>query len=377
MTLHTNLRTWLYAHLPHRVQTWLSQRTRRVLPPRAWATVSLSLSIAALVVCMLLVYIVDPFQQYRIATFYQPDLKEDKQAYLNSGLAKNDAYDALILGSSMTENTPVALFNAIYGVDAAKLSFQGGLFETDRLMLEAAYDSGHDVKLVFMGIDHFAMNAAVGSTSMEIPAYFYSRWGIWDDAPYFFNRFVLGSYVTRALRSFARGERFDGVDYDRIYRFGDKEEYGREAVLRSVNFIYKEPGQREGDQETIDAHIDACLAPFIQAHPETTFLLMFEPYSVVEWYRLYAEGSINRVLFHKEYFARRMLTYENVRLYDPQSDADIITNLDNYMDTNHFGPWINELLIERMAQEQYRVTEIEQIIENNARIEALAQAFEP
>lgn len=347
------------------------------MPLRTWAAVSLALVALALAACVLLVYAVDPFQQYRIATFYQPDIQSDKQAYINSGLAKNDEYDALILGSSMTENTPVARFNALYGVDAAKLSFQGGLFENDRLMLETAYDSGHELKMVFIGIDHFAMNAAPGSSSMEMPEYFYSDWGIWDDAPYFFNRFVLGTYVTRSLGSFLRAERFDGVDYDAIYRFGDTQEYGREAVLRSVNFICGEPIAREGDQEIIDAHIDTCLAPFIQAHPETTFLLMFEPYSVCEWYRLYAEGTISRILFHKEYFAARMLEYENVKLYDPQSDAEIITNLDNYMDALHFGPWINELLTERIAQEQYRVTDMAQIGESNARIEALAAAFEP
>lgn len=375
--MHTHLREWLYKRLPQPVRSRWKSRRRCRLPLRAWAAASLTLIVLALMACALLVYIVDPFQQYRIATFYRPDLTEDKQAYLNSGLAKNDDYNALILGSSMTENTPVARFNELYDVDAAKLSFQGGLFETDRLMLEAAYGSGHDLKLVLIGVDHFAMNAAVGSTSMEIPEYFYSDRGIWDDAPYFFNRFVLGSYVTRALGSFLRGERFEGVDYDAIYRFGDTEEYGREAVLRSVDFVYKEPGVREGDQETIDAHIDTCLAPYIRAHPETTFLMMFEPYSVCEWYRLYAEGSINRILFHKEYFARRMLEYGNVRLYDPQADAEIVTDLDNYMDANHFGPWINELLTERVAQEHYRVTEIEQIIENNARIEEMAAAFVP
>lgn len=373
----TRLQEALERLLPQAVRDAWRARKRRFLPVKIWTIVSLALIAMALAGCILLVYIIDPFQQYRIATLYTPAFQEGRQAYYNSGLAKNDEYDALILGSSMTENTPVALFNELFDVDAAKLSFEGGLFETDRLMLQTAYDSGHELKTVFIGIDHFAMNAALGDTPMEIPTYFYSDWGILDDAPYFFNRFVLGSYVIPAIRSFLRGERSSGVDYDRIYRFGDDAEYGREAVLRDTSFIYKEAGKREGDQEIIDAHIDICLAPFIQEHPETTFLLMFEPYSVGEWYRLYAEGSINRILFHKEYFASRMLSYPNVRIYDPQADAQIITDFDNYLDLHHFGPWINELLTRRIAQGMYEVTDIEQIEENNARLEALAMSFKP
>lgn len=375
--MHKNLREWLLSRLPAFLKTRLEQRKKRLLPLKGWAAESLSLCALALASCMLLVYIVDPFQQYRIASFYKPNLSEDKQAYLNSGLAKHDAYDALILGSSMTENTPVALFNELYGVDAAKLSFMGGRFENNRLMLKTAYDSGHDLKLVSIGVDHFAMNEPLGASEMDIPEYFYSDLGVWDDAPYLLNRFVLASHVTRSLVSFVRGERFSGVDYDTIYRFGDTEEYGRDAVLRSVQFTYREPGVREGDQPLIDAHIESCFAPYIEAHPETTFILFFPPYSVAEWHRLYAEGSIGRILFHKEYFAQQMLQYENVKIYDPQPDAEIITDLNNYMDTNHFGPWINELLVNRMSQEIYRVTTLDEIKANNARIEELAAAFVP
>lgn len=375
--MHKSLREWLISRLPAFLKTRLEQRKKHLLPLRVWAAASLSLVALALAACMLLVYIVDPFQQYRIATFYKPNLSEDKQAYLNSGLAKHDAYDALILGSSMTQNTPVALINELYSVDAAKLSFMGGRFENNRLMLKTAYDSGHELKLVSIGVDHFAMNEPLGASEMEIPEYFYSDLGVLDDAPYLFNRFVLASHVTRSLMSFLRGERFSGVDYDAIYRFGDTEEYGREAVMRDVHFTYHEPGMREGDQSLIDAHIASCFAPFIEAHPETTFILFFPPYSVAEWYRLYAEGSIGRILFHKEYFAQQMLQYENVKIYDPQPDAEIITDLNNYMDLHHYGPWINELLVNRMSQEMYRVTTLDEIKENNACIEELAAAFVP
>jgi hypothetical protein len=47
-------------------------------------------------------YIVDPFQQYRVKTFYP--IAFTNQRYQNAGLSKNFEYDSLILGTSMTEN---------------------------------------------------------------------------------------------------------------------------------------------------------------------------------------------------------------------------------------------------------------------------------
>lgn len=47
-------------------------------------------------------YLVDPFQQYRVKTFYPIAFKNER--YQNAGLAKNFNYDSLILGTSMTEN---------------------------------------------------------------------------------------------------------------------------------------------------------------------------------------------------------------------------------------------------------------------------------
>ena len=87
-----------------------------------------------------------------------------------------------------------------------------------------------------------------------------------------------------------------------------------------------------------------------------------------------------KVMRHSQivgYTLFKMLQYENVKIYDPQPDAEIITDLNNYMDLHHYGPWINELLVNRMSQEMYRVTTLDEIKANNARIEELAAAFVP
>ena len=48
---------------------------------------------------------VDPFQQYRIPGPYPPRFYTSLHRYIAPGLAKNAAYDTLLSGSSIVENT--------------------------------------------------------------------------------------------------------------------------------------------------------------------------------------------------------------------------------------------------------------------------------
>ena len=45
-----------------------------------------------------------------------------------------------------------------------------------------------------------------------------------------------------------------------------------------------------------------------------------------------------------------------MKLFCFQSERDVVTNLDNYMDTIHFSPEINHLMLEHMISGEYEVT---------------------
>ena len=85
-------------------------------------------------------YIVDPFQQYRVKTFYPIAFTNER--YQNAGLSKNFEYDSLILGTSRTE----------YGYDpnheyfykpSYNLAVSGASLYENRLYLEHSIKQGN------------------------------------------------------------------------------------------------------------------------------------------------------------------------------------------------------------------------------------------
>ena len=51
------------------------------------------------------------------------------------------------------------------------------------------------------------------------------------------------------------------------------------------------------------------------------------------------------------------LPYSNVEIYYFQDERSIVTNLENYMDTLHFSPEINQYMAEQIIAGNHRLTE--------------------
>jgi len=105
-----------------------------------------------------LIFLIDPIQQYRKASFYKPMFTN--QRYLNPGLVKTYDYNMVIIGASETEN-----FNPIYidkqlDVKTLKISIEGSNIFENELMLETAIKTGK-VKKVIYSIDTFAFDKEI------------------------------------------------------------------------------------------------------------------------------------------------------------------------------------------------------------------------
>ena len=73
------------------------------------------------------VYVIDPYFHYHKPFFSY--FKLDNQRYQNDGIAKNFDYDAIITGTSMTENFKTSEFDELFNVKSVKMSFSGGSFK--------------------------------------------------------------------------------------------------------------------------------------------------------------------------------------------------------------------------------------------------------
>lgn len=75
------------------------------------------------------------------------------------------------------------------------------------------------------------------------------------------------------------------------------------------------------------------------------------------WDNLYRTGDLEAYLYHMEQAVASLLPYDNVEIYYFQDEREIVTNLDNYMDTLHFSPEINQYMAEAIIRGNNRLTE--------------------
>ena len=94
-----------------------------------------------------------------------------------------------------------------------------------------------------------------------------------------------------------------------------------------------------------------------EQYPETMFYLYFPPYSICYWDSLRQTGQLEFYIEAEKVAIEEMLSCPNIRLYSFANAFDITTNLDNYVDNNHYVEEINSKILKWMKADEYRVTE--------------------
>jgi len=332
---------------------------------KQWVCLSLSLIMFALAMTVAVVLFFDPFEIYHKATHFIPPITSGTQSYSNAGIAKSYDYDSIIIGSSMTENFCPSQMDTLLGGRFIKLCINGGTPFNHKQMMDMAFDS-REIKTVFYGLDTEALTHFYTTPKAEMPTYLYDN-NIFNDTKYWFNKSVLAKYIPACLRTWGKT---DVNQRDTMYTWGDTFAYGKDAVLKNVAIT-----NEEFEQEPVAAdpvlsqqsmlNVEYNIVPFIEAHPDTEFIIFFPPYSLARWIEYYTRGMMQSHLNQKEAVIKRLLPYENVRIYDFHAQVEWITNLDHYVDTEHYGAHINKEIIERISRGENLVTDLAQSMHND------------
>ena len=325
-----------------------------------WGKLTLSLLIGALVLIVASVVIIDPFEVYHKATLFIPPIESGTQSYSNAGIAKSYDYDSIIIGSSMTENFRPSQLDELLGGRFVKLCVNGGTPFNHKQMMDMAFGT-HDVKRVFYGLDVAALSFFYTTPKAEMPTHLYDN-DLSNDVQYWFNQSVLLKYIPKALKTFGKT---DPLQRDSMYIWGQDFAYGADAVLRepietgevAQSPLVEHPALSQQSMLNVEYNI----VPFIEAHPDTEFIFFFPPYSLMQWYGFYTLGQLHDNLMQKQAVTERLLSYDNVKIYDFQSELDWILNLDHYVDYEHYGAHINDEIIRLIADDQYRITNAAQL----------------
>lgn len=303
--------------------------------------------------CILAVVLFDPFFQYHKPL---PGLKAvltDKE-YQCIGSLKTFDYDSVIVGSSVAENYYNDWFNQGFDCSSIKAIRSYGATADLCYLLDVAFEN-QALNYVFYNLDPSALVADT-ETTYELtgcPMYLYDN-NYFNDVEYWLNKGVLLEKIPYLIANSTIGD----YDENSSYNWAQWKEFNSDMVLglyirkRSISEM-KAPDYYE---DLLNENLN-LLTSRIEAYPETTFYIFIPPYSMVWWDNLYREGDTDAYLYNMQRAFETLLTYDNVNLFYFQNDREVITNLENYMDTLHFSPDINHYICDCLISKKNQINE--------------------
>ena len=331
------------------------------MKPKTWLWAFI-ICIASFLVCVggLVVWL-DPFFHYHgpLQGWYYTLGDQRSQ---NDGITRHFSYNAVITGTSMTENFKTSEFDAAFGTNSVKLPYPGATFKEVNDNLAAAFETHSDIKYVLRALDYSHLvedKDAMREDMGEYPSYLYDN-NLLNDVKYLYNKDVLLYYLLPMLQKKLRGEPGGITSFD-AYGSSYQDTCSREKALEGIESFRAADEQEslsEEEIQTLRENLEQNVIALAGEHPETTFLYFFSPYSAAWWGCLKSDGTLSRQV-QAEKLATQMMLEEtdNIEVYSfNQSHREVIFDLDNYKDTGHYSPQINSRILTWIAAGDGRIT---------------------
>lgn len=310
----------------------------------------------------ILVIKIDPYFHY-----HKPDLNKyyyslDNQRSQNNGVIKNFDYDALITGSSMTENFKTSEMDSIFAVKSIKVPFSGGTYKEINDNLVFALENNPKLKTIVRSLDYskiFDDKDLMRTDLGEYPTYLYDSNPV-NDVRYLFNKDIVFGRIYPMTSNKSEANFKPGItSFDDYASWQKNYTFGKNSVIpNGIKSIEKSKPKHLTNEEkqTINENIAQNVTSLAAKYPDVNFYYFFPPYSAVFWNDLNNDGTIYKQIEAESYAIELILKYPNIQLYSFNMLTDITTDLNNYKDSTHYGQWINSLMLRYMKNNKCLLT---------------------
>jgi len=299
---------------------------------------------------MALNYIVDPFQHYRIASWYK--ITSKKQREVTPGLAKNFDYQTVVLGSSMAENFEASFINKILDTRSLKLCMSAMTAYEMRSLLEVILSNNKKLDTVILALDLYAFTGKETRIRTDKqPTYLY------DNNPLTDIFYLLNKETLRFSFRMLSKERGKASDFDKMWYWGNAYNFSKETVLstyhkHSFNSSFK---NSEYTKEIFIRNFNYNLLHLIRDNPKVNFIIFYPPYSYLTYKDMQDKQWLQEAISFKKYIFD--LGLDNLEVYDFQCLNEVTENLDNYRDITHYSADINKLIINAIKNKKHLTTQ--------------------
>lgn len=305
---------------------------------------------------------VDPFFHYHKPNTQVYFYSLDNQRSQNDGILKRFDYDALITGSSMTENFKTSEMDAIFGTKSIKTPYFGASYKeiNDSLITALSYNT--NLKTIIRGLDMWKFLEDKDVMRFELgdyPTYLYDN--IWyNDVKYIFNRDVIFSRVyPMVIANDNEGFQPGITSFDVYSNWMNSYTFGLKTVCPdgvSSPDCAKPVHLSDAERKIILGTVQQNITSLAEENPDVTFYYFFTPYSILWWKNLVDDGIVYKQVEAEQLVIEEILQCENIKLYSFNNLFNIITDLNNYKDASHYGSWINSLMLHYMKDDKCLLT---------------------
>lgn len=316
------------------------------------------MSFALLFIITIIVYIVDPYMHY-----HKPNIEKfyytlDNQRSQNDGITKNFDYDAIITGTSMTENFKTSEMNSIFNCNSIKVPYSGGTFKEINDSLTKAIKYNKNIKIIVRGLDmekFFEDKDKIRTDLGKYPEYLYDD-NIFNDVNYIWNRDVIWNRVGVMIKKSINNQK--GItSFDEYSRWQDFYTFGKNVFENvSESNEISETHLTEEEKKIIKENIITNVTTVAKENPQITFYYFITPYSAAWWNEIINNGELYKQIEAEQLIIEMILEVDNIKLFSFNNRMDITSNLNNYKDKIHYGEWINSFILKWIYNEQYELT---------------------
>lgn len=327
-----------------------------MLSYKKFAVGAIALTSACLIMLASLVYIVDPYFHFHAPIDGIP-YELGNQRYTNDGLSRHFSYDAIITGTSMTENFLPSQLDQLFQTQSIKISYSNASYREITESLARAFSYNENVKLVVRGLDVGEMGTDVNAMNLtSYPEYLYDD-NPWNDINYLLNKGVLVRGLGQTIINGLRGQEMTTMDEYSSWRGYD---FGADVVLAN----YSRPDAQDPveislsleAQQTAYDNVMTNVVALAAANPQVEFYCFYTPYSILYYDKLNQVNLLQQELERIEYVTSLLIQQENIKLFSFIELYDVVSNLDNYMDTIHYSGEISDMMLDYMAEGAYLLT---------------------
>lgn len=311
---------------------------------------------ACLMMFALIIIVTDPYFHFH-APIKGTSYRLYEERYVNDGVARHFEYNAVITGTSMTQNFKTSEFDELFDVNSIKLPFAGGGYKEISQSLQRAFVYNEQIEKVIWGLDGtLLIKDSDFQNYDEYPSYLYDDCII-NDINYVLNKEIMYHGALNNIVMTIKGE--ESTTFDEYSAW--EGETGYDVVmgsygLRTAGTEAEDSGLSDEEIKLVEDNIRINVCTVIEEHPDTTFYIFFTPYSIACWDVWGREGKISAHIEAENIAAELLMQYTNVELYCFYDNTDMVCNLDNYKDGIHYVAEINTEILEWIRKGEYRLT---------------------